>query len=37
MGIGQALLMRKVLTGELQAQALSVYDYCHSYFEDDKI
>ncbi|KAL3440934.1 hypothetical protein BJX65DRAFT_289594 [Aspergillus insuetus] len=36
MGIGQALLMRKVLTGELQAQALSVYDYCHSYFEDGK-
>ncbi|KAL2816557.1 hypothetical protein BJX63DRAFT_139042 [Aspergillus granulosus] len=36
MGIGQALLMRKVLTGELQAQTLSVYDYCHSYYEDRK-
>ncbi|KAI9368015.1 hypothetical protein BJX61DRAFT_546933 [Aspergillus egyptiacus] len=34
MGIGQALLMAKVLRGQLPAQALSVYDYCQSYYSD---
>jgi hypothetical protein len=31
MGIGQALLMARVLRGEVAHEALAVFNYCHSY------